>query len=73
MKQLEYMRVVNLTDVKKQSQARDRLLLQQMERELKREIIRRKKAMIAKEVAEDEDEEAISKSDQKKPVKIDPP
>jgi hypothetical protein len=49
MKQLEYMRVVNLTDVKKQSQARDRLLLQQMERELKREIIRRKKAMIAKE------------------------
>ena len=72
MKQLEYMRVVNLTDVKKQSQAKDRLLLQQMERELKREIIRRKKAMIAKEEAEDEDEEAISKNDQKKPVIIDP-
>ena len=73
MKQLEYMRVVNLTDMKKESQARDRLLLQQMERELKLEIIRRKKAMIAKEVAEDEDEEALSKSDQKKPVIIDPP
>ena len=72
MKQLEYMRVVNLTDVKKESQAKDRLLLQQMERELKREIIRRKKAMIAKEEAEDEDEEAISKNDQKKPVIIDP-
>ena len=40
MKQLEYMRVVNLTDVKKQSQVRDRLLLQQMERELKRESSR---------------------------------
>jgi hypothetical protein len=69
MKQLEYMRVVNLTDVKKQSQVSDRLLLQQMERELKREIVRRKKA---KEVEPDEDE-AVSKSDQKKPDTIVPP
>ena len=72
MKQLEYMRVVNLTDVKKQSQVRDRLLLQQMERELKREIVRRKKATCAKEVEQDEDE-AVSKIDQKKPVTIVPP
>jgi len=69
MKQLEYMRVVNLTDVKKQSQVRDRLLLQQMERELKREIVRRKKA---KEVEPDEGE-AVSNSDQKKPDTIVPP
>ena len=65
MKQLEYMRVVNLTDVKRQSQVRDRLLLRQMERELKRDIITRKRA--TKESVP-EDDEGVSKSDQEKPV-----
>ncbi len=40
-KQLEYMRVVNLWDVRRKSHIRDQKMLQEMEIELKKEQLRR--------------------------------
>ena len=65
--------MVNLTDVTKQSQIRDRLLLRQMEKELKREIITVKRAVIAKQKVLEEKEDEGAKIDQKKPVITEPP
>ena len=53
-KQLEYMRVVNLSDVRRQSQLKDRELLKKMQEALIKEQIERKKR---KEKVEVEDEQ----------------
>ena len=63
-KQLEYMRVVNLTDVGRRSKVRDKELLSKMERALIREQIEKRKKK-EKAAEPDQDEQNDDKVDEK--------